>query len=195
MWRVAVDAADETRQDAQLFTSIVANDFDWEAHYPQAALAYLRKHRGRREGGTFCNIGPQFQRDSVNVGRGFWVIAQNTEVMDRVAIDRVGIGLFLVVENSPTPERASSDYMSICQDIPSFGIHDKASGLAYPRQIPVERMGLRVANRHDAADDLFYCPFPDLGLAALCQGHGPDATLNNVHVAHVAAEARPLTVL
>ena len=79
--------------------------------------------------------------------------------MDWVAIDRVDIGLFLVVKDSPTPERASSDDMTIRQDIlPSLGIHDKASGFAGPRQIPVKRVGLRVAKRHDTVNDLLYCP-------------------------------------
>jgi hypothetical protein len=103
--------------------------------------------------------------------------------MDRVAVDGVGVDLFMVVEHAVSPKRAGTDDVSICedvsarsvsiinmrlgpgsaraqwgvrqQDLPFLRVHDKSGSLAGIGELGVERTRLAETDGDDSGDDLF----------------------------------------
>lgn len=75
----------------------------------------------------------------------------------------------MIIKNTITPKRPSTDHMSIRQDITPLCIHHKACGLASHGQIGIKRRSLTEMNRYNSRDDILNSLLPlrrvSLGLA------------------------------
>jgi hypothetical protein len=96
-WRIPIQPTDDPGQNTQLLSSIIT-------HHPN-----LCSH--------LCKIWSQRESSHRHVFDSFGVEPKDTEVVDRVAVDGVGINFFVVVEYAVSPERSSSNHMSICHDV------------------------------------------------------------------------------
>ena len=96
---IPVQSANNSRQNTQLLSSIITHHSDLRTN--------LRKIWSQRQ----CRYRHIFD--------SFRIESQDTKVVYRIAVDRIGINFFMVVEYAVSPERSGSYDMSIRHDIPS----------------------------------------------------------------------------
>lgn len=61
----------------------------------------------------------RFQVQAINylVFDRFWVISQDAEVVNGIAVHRITVDLLVVVEHTVTPKWPSTNYMSVRHDV------------------------------------------------------------------------------
>ena len=166
--RVAIQPANDTRENAELLAGIVTDHPDLNANLGK--------------------VGPQRQGSHRHVLDGLRIELENAEVVDGIAVDRVRVDFFVVVEDAVTPEWARADDVTVCQDVstrypklafrptaaqrgallnqPSLGIDDEAGRLARQGRICVKGTCLAEADRHDVPNDALDCCLPLGGVCA-----------------------------
>ena len=151
--RLAVQPGDGPGEDGKLLAGIVA-------HHPDLAPD-LRRLRHQR----------QFRR--LDEPQRVRIVAEEPEVMHRIAVHRLQVHFLLVQEDRLGHHRPRRHHVPIRQDQPALGIHHEPGRLTGLVALRVERPRTVHVNRHHRRRDLLQrrVPGPLLGLRHAPHGH------------------------
>ncbi len=138
---------------------------------------------------TLREIWPERQSGHGHILDGVGVEAEDTKIVNRVAIDRIRVDFFVVIEDNEAREGTSTNDVSICDDqafpyvsmvkewrgvlggrgcLPFCSIYDEARGLASTGGIGIEGACLTEADGDDASYDVLDGGLPLCSIGGLC---------------------------
>lgn len=117
---VAIETADDARENAEFLSSIVTCNPDLDSDCVSVSRnsnSSLVVSDGELPVHTFCKVRPQLQRLNGHILDCLWVEAQDAEVVDGIPIYWEAIDFFVVIEDAIAPERAAADDVAVGQNI------------------------------------------------------------------------------